>query len=112
MYFFSSYVAHVTHVCGEATQRKAKYVFNNSEMPFGILLNWVSEANIIHLLLLFSFFIFSYHSSCRNDQFIALILKFGIEDFTEYRSRSTKDSADPYWLVAVVFPSQGFLIRG
>ena len=99
-------------VCGEATQLKAKYVFNNSEMTFGILLNWVSAANIIDLFIIVFFIYFSYHSSCRNDQFIALILKLGIEDFTEYSPRSTKDSADPYWLVAVVLPSQGLLIRG
>ena len=29
-------------------QLEAKYVFGNSEMAFDILVNWVSEANIIH----------------------------------------------------------------
>ena len=35
------------------------------------------------ILFLFSFFIFFYHSFCGKDQFTILILKFGIEDFTD-----------------------------
>ena len=31
------------------------------------------RANIIHHFILFSFFIFFYHSSCRKDKFTALI---------------------------------------
>ena len=63
-------------------------------MTFDIILNWVSEANIIHHSM-FVLFLYFYHSSYSKDQFIVLISKFGIEDFTEYISRSTKDTADP-----------------
>ena len=56
-FFFSLYVP----------QLKAKYVFNNSEMTFDIILNWVSEANIIYhsILVFFLYFCkerFSMHS--------------------------------------------------
>lgn len=45
---------------------------------------------------------FFYHFSCRKDQFTVLILKFGIEDFTDHLSRSTKVPVDPHLFVVVV----------
>ena len=45
-------------------------------MTFDIILNWVSEANIIHPFIFVFFRYFSYHSFCRKDQFIAVISKF------------------------------------
>lgn len=54
-------------------------------------------------------FFFFYHFSCRKDQFTVLILKFGIEDFTDHLSRSTKVPVDPHLFVVVVLPSQEFL---
>ena len=54
------------------------------------------------IIIIFVFFIyFSYHSSCRKDQFTVLTLKFGYSRC--YWSISTKDPADPYWFVVVVF---------
>ena len=46
-------------------------------------------------IFLFYLLIFFHHSSCRKDQFTALILKFGTQDFTP---------ADPHWFVVVVLP--------
>lgn len=45
---------------------------------------------------------FFYHFSSRKDQFTVLILKFGIEDFTDHLSRSTKVPVDPHLFVVVV----------
>ena len=40
------------------------------------------RANIIHHFIFVFFLYFSYHSSCRKDQFTALILKFGTTNET------------------------------
>ena len=48
------------------------------------------------LYYIFVFFLyFFHHSSCHKDQFTALILKFGTQDFSP---------ADPHWFVVVVLP--------
>ena len=45
--------------------------------------NWSKyRANIIHHFIFVFFLYFSYHSSCRKDQFTALILKFGTTNET------------------------------
>jgi len=43
----------------------------------------VSKKTVRTTLFLFSVFIFCRHSSCRNDQFTVLFLKFGVEDFID-----------------------------
>ena len=46
-------------------------------------INWPKyRANIIHHFISVFFLYFSYHSSCRKDQFTALILKFGTTNET------------------------------
>ena len=63
-------------------------------------------------LILFLFFIYIfYHFPFGKDQFTALILKFGIEDFINPGS-TQQDPADHYWFVFVVLPLQLFLIKG
>ena len=102
----------------QATQRPNANKFNASWLWQAIVLSvfnkapveglWCKpkcRANTIHqfLLLLFACFLyFFYHFSFRKDQFIVLILKFGIEDFTDHLSRSTEVPADPHWFVVVV----------
>ena len=62
-------------------QRKATYVFNNSEI--NLFFQCRGKDNSLFYFCFLN--LFSYHSSCRKDQFIALISKFGIEYFTEHR---------------------------
>ena len=62
--------------------------------------------------MVFVFFIYIfYHFPCRKDQFTALILKFGIEDFIN-PGATQKDPGGHYWFVFVVLPSHLFLIKG
>ena len=41
------------------------------------------RVNIFHHFIFVFFLYFSYHSSCRKDQFTVVILKFGTQDFTD-----------------------------
>ena len=57
--------------------------------------NKVVDYIIHHFIFICVFFLyFFYHSSCRKEQSTVLILKFGIQDFTD--PRSTKNPADPH----------------
>lgn len=47
-------------------------------------------------------FFFSITSPTVRINLLFLILKFGIKDFTDHLSRSTKVPADPHWFVVVV----------
>ena len=56
-----------------------------ASLPFvwSSLINWWIIFAQFTILFLFSLFIFFYRSSCRRDHSTGLILKFGIEDFTD-----------------------------
>ena len=79
------------------------------------MLPHLSGVPLLHVkrpLFCFCFFIYIfYHFSVGKDQFTALILKFGIEDFINPGS-TQQDPADHYWFVFVVLPLQLFLIKG
>ena len=65
---------------------------------------------MIHRFIFVFFLYFFYHSSCFKDQFTVLISKFGIKfkDFTD--SGLLKIRLMTHWFVAVVLPSQVFLM--
>ena len=43
----------------------------------------IQFTSFVVIVVLFSVFLFAYHSSCREDKFTVLILKFGIGVFTD-----------------------------
>ena len=71
-------------IVSESFERIFSDLLSGSRFACQLLYNHVSRASIIHHFISVFFIYFSYHSSCRRDQFTAaLILKFGIEDFTD-----------------------------